>query len=422
MHKSVRLLEHWKSRITRVTLDHLPTIVTVPKISYEVKKPFKKDGTLSYTAEKYCEKTTMEPKDICGPFSRVDFRRVSLDKPKELKDFLLELGWKPELWNYNKEGIKTSPKLSIEDPFEGIQSSLGKLIVKYTQCKQRLAILHGWLNKIREDDRLPSKVVGLAVTSRARHSIIANIPRSNSFFGKQMRKVFIAKEGWMLVGADSVNCQLRMLAARMQDEEYTQRILNEDIHNVHAELVGITRTDAKTLIYATIFGASTAKLSRMLGYDARSVRDRLYSSMPGLRTLLRKKEEEWKGTAKTRMNRWGKLEYYDGYVIGLDGRNIPVNSGHKILMGLLQSDEAILMQYAYNMYHNKLRKAGLEYGIDYGVCCWYHDEITSECKPELAHTIGRMKCEAIKNAGKFLDIPCPMEGEYKVGHNWSEIH
>ena len=109
-------------------------------------------------------------------------------------------------------------------------------------------------------------------------------------------------------------------------------------------------------------------------------------------------------------------------MIGLDGRIILVNSAHKILMGLLQSDEAILMQYAYNLYHAKLNRHGLVYGYDYGVCCWYHDEIDSETQPKYADLLGKLKCDAIEQAGRLLEIACPMQGEYKVGNNWAEIH
>ena len=214
-----------------------------------------------------------------------------------------------------------------------------------------------------------------------------------------------------------------MLAARMGDPEYIYKVCNEDVHTVNMLASGLTdRTDAKTLIYAIIFGASNAKLTRMLGRAAAPIRAALLASIPALRRLLTAIEEEWKATAKTRMNAWGKLEYYDGVISGLDGRPIPINSPHKVLMGALQSDEAILMQYAYNFYHNKRARAGYEAGRDCGTCCWYHDEIQSECRPEIAEHIGRMKCESIVQAGEYLNIPCPMSGSYNVGNNWSETH
>ena len=417
----IHTLDRWMDRIRRVTLPHLPMVV---EPGTPVSRPFKRDGNLSVITKRYCEQSGLDFLHVAGPFSRVDFRPISLDKPGELKDLLLNLGWIPEQWNVSKQtGKKTSPKLSVDDRFEGIDGNLGGLLVKYTQCKQRRAVLDGWSQSLRGDGRLPSRVSGLAVTSRARHSIIANVPRNTSFFGQWLRKCFIAREGWSLVGADAETCQLRMLAARMGDPDYIYSVCNEDVHVVNMEAAEIDdRTDAKTLIYALIFGASNAKLTRMLKKDAAPIRRRLLTNLPALARLMREEEAKWKATAKTRLNRWGKVEYYDGHVIGLDGRCIPVNSPHKILMGLLQSDEAILMQYAYNLFRNKCHRIGFKHGIDFGVCCWYHDELQSESRPELAHILGQLKCDSIVEAGEYLNIACPMSGSYTVGNNWSETH
>ena len=416
----IYMLDRWMEKIRKATFSHLPII---PEPGKPINKPFKRDGNLSVITRRYCEEATLDGESIRGPFNRVSFRRVSLDKPSEIKRLLLDQGWKPELWNHDKEGTKTSPKLSIVDSFEGIEGRFGKLCVKYTQCKQRRAILLGWKERQRDDGRLSARVVGLAVTSRARHSIVANIPRNSSFFGKYLRQVFIAREGWKLVGADAEGCQLRMLAARMGDEEYIHRVCTEKVHEVNRELAALDNTDeSKKLIYSMIFGASTAKLSLDLGKDASKAKSRLLKELPSLPRLIRDETEKFKATARMRHNSWGKMEYYDGYVVGLDGRRIPINSPHKILMGLLQSDEAILMQYAYNLYHSKLNRLGYRYGIDFGVCCWYHDEIQSECRPELADIIGQLKCDSIEEAGRYLEIPCPMSGSYKVGNNWSETH
>ena len=417
---SIAWLSRWMDRIGRVTEPQLPRIV---EVGTELSSPFKRDGNPSKLTEKYCAQAEIATDWIGGPFHRVSFRTVSLDRPSEVKQLLLELGWIPEEWNYDKTGKRTSPKLSVTDSFEGVESRLGKVAAKYTQCKQRRAILLGWQKALRADGRLPSKVSGLAVTSRARHSVIANIPRNTSFFGRQMRRVFVAREGWVLVGADAESCQLRMLAARMGDEEYIRRVCTEDVHSVNQSIAEIDdRTDAKILIYALIFGASNARLTRMLGKEGAPIRAALMNNLPALKQLIREVETLWKATAKTRLNKWGRIEYYDGHVEGLDGRIIPVNSAHKILMGLLQSDEAILMQYAYNLYWNKLLRAGFVSGVDFGVCCWYHDEIQSEARPEIAKEVGRMKCDSIVQAGQYLGIACPMAGSYKIGDNWSETH
>src|SRR5690606_18247130 len=110
-----------------------------------VTKPFKKDGSYTVITQRWMEDAGYSGTDIVGgPFSRVYIRRIDIDSAMELKDFLLALGWKPAQWNTNSEGVKTSPKLSKEDPFEGIQGSVGRLIAKRVLCKHRLSVLEGW--------------------------------------------------------------------------------------------------------------------------------------------------------------------------------------------------------------------------------------------------------------------------------------
>src|SRR5690606_2933909 len=116
---------------------------------------------------------------LAGPFSRVAFRRVDLDSNSEVKNFLLSLGWEPTEWNTNDAGERTSPKLSKDDNFEGIQGSLGKLVAKRIQCRQRRGIIEGWLEVVRPDGRMPSVVSGIASTGRAKHRNIVNVPRAS---------------------------------------------------------------------------------------------------------------------------------------------------------------------------------------------------------------------------------------------------
>lgn len=115
------------------------------------------------------------------------------------------------------------------------------------------------------------------------------------------------------------------------------------------------------------------------------------------------------------------MEYYDGIIIGLDGRPIVVPSEHMILVYLLQSDEAIMMSRAYNTTWRMLSEK-YKFGEDFGVVCFYHDEIDVECREEIADDVRRITEFAIKEAGEFYKIPCPHRGEGKIGKNWYEVH
>ena len=51
-----------------------------------------------------------------------------------------------------------------------------------------------------------------------------------------------------------------------------------------------------------------------------------------------------------------------------------------------------------------------------------HDEWQMEVREDLAENVGRMAVDCIIKAGEYYNLRCPMDGEYKVGGNWSETH
>ena len=115
------------------------------------------------------------------------------------------------------------------------------------------------------------------------------------------------------------------------------------------------------------------------------------------------------------------MEYYDGLVLGLDGRPIKVPSEHQILVYTLQSDEAVMMAAAYNL-ANKRLSLKYEYGKDYGFLCWMHDEYQVECRELIALEVKGICETAIKDAALFFKIPCPHKGEGTIGRNWYQTH
>lgn len=437
--KSLSMLTHWMERIDKALYSYLPIILEVEetKVKGEYKhvtKPFLNSGKYNAHVLKWLDKVGLAPEDkpIGGPHTRVNFRKVSLDKSKEVKDWLLELGWIPDKWNYNDDGQKTSPKLDKDDTFVGVSGTLGSLVVRRVQCKQRRSIIEGWKGVIRADGRIPSVVANLAETGRATHRNIVNVPNGDSFFGKWMRKIFICKKGYKLVGTDSAGCQLRMLAARMGDAEYMETIVNgdkdkgTDMHSVNMRAAGLgNRGQAKTFIYGFLFGAGDAKIGSIVrggSEEGKRLKEQFLNGLPALGALIERLTKEWKKNAKRRPNRWGGTEYYNGHVIGLDGRPIFIDSEHKILVYVLQSDEAIMMSAAYNMCYKRLTSQGYKWGEDWAYVCFYHDEYSIECKEELAEEIKDIAEQCIVDAGKFFKIACPHEGEGQIGNSWWDVH
>lgn len=435
---SIHMLDHWIDRIDSSISNRLKVITVIEEQKdggfYKyVKKPFLKSGELNKHIDTWAFTNLISSYDICGQFSRVSFRKVNLNSNKEVKEFLLGIGWVPTEWNYNDEGKKTSPKLSKGDKFEGIEGSFGRLVVRRVQCRQRKSILTGLLTLIRNDGRMASIVSGLAVTGRAKHRNIVNIPAAHSFFGKWMRQSFICKKGYTLVGTDSAACQIRMLAGRMGDDSYTNAVLNgnskdgTDIHSVNQRAAKLPNRDiAKTFFYGILFGAGDVKTGKIVNGGAKEgkkLKEELFRGLPALAELIDKLTKEWRETAHKRFNkRFNRMEYHDGKVRGLDGRIITIPSEHQILVYVLQSDEAIMMTAAYNFFHKWMERGGYIYGYDYGVVSWYHDEFTVECRKEIAKKVATLAEESIKKAGEYFKIKCPHKGTAKIGKNWYEIH
>ena len=439
MRKCVHQLERWIDRIDRSIHNHLPTVLVVDETKSKgeygyIKKPFLKSGKYSESVCNWYLSTGIDERSVHvgGCFSRISFRKTNLNSGEETKEFLLELGWEPKEWNTNDNGERTSPKLNKDDPFNGINGALGRLVAKRVQCRQRKGIIEGLLEIVRPDGAIASSVANLAETGRATHRGIVNIPGAKSFYGKQMRQTFVARASKVLVGTDSDSCQLRMLAARMGDVAYTDAILNgkkengTDLHSVNMRAAGLaSRDDAKTFLYGILFGAGDAKTGKIVRGSAekgKALKEKFFAGLPALKDLIDKLTEEWRGNAKQRFNpKFNRMEYYDGWVVGLDGRPIYIASEHAILVYVLQSDEAIMMTKAYNLLWERL-SAKYEFPRQFGVVCFYHDEVTVECDEDIAEDVKAISEQCIVDAAKFYNIACPHIGDGKIGRNWWDIH
>lgn len=437
MLRCISTLDRWIERIDSVVVGSLPLVIDIEEDKKNeeynyLRKPFLKSGGYSGNAVKYFGENGIEIREnqLAGPFSRITIRTVNLNSNDETKEFLLAQGWQPEEWNTNDDGERTSAVMSHDDEFEGIQGSLGRLIAKRVQCRHRRSQIQGWMEHIRPDGRIGAAIGGIANTGRLRHKTIVNVPSptTKSFFAKWMRKCFIAKEGWVLVGTDSKSNQVRQLAARLDDPAFTEFVLSgQDIHERNRLLSGVaTRTIAKNLYYGTVFGAGDKKIGTYVAggsKQGKELREKFFEALPTLPAWLERERQNWRATAQQFYNeQWNKVEYRNGYIRGLDGRPILVEFEKDILVYYLQSDEAIQMAAAYCVLHKWLERAGYKWGLDYGFVIWMHDEWQIECRKEIANEVVKLSNEAIAWAGRYFNIKCPHEGESKVGINWTETH
>ncbi len=439
MNRSVTLLTHWMNRIERIVVPTLPGVKVVAKPLSWHEEPFKRDGNYKAVTEKWLAANGFDPAErpLLGPISLVHYRDMDLGKRDEVVAYLLSSGWRPRAWNSDKEGKRTSPKLNADDPLEGLNNRPALLISKYIQCRHRRSQIEGWFKRVDTDGRLRQSITGIATTGRLKHSGIVNVPGARSFFGKAMRKCFIAPQGYVIVGTDAAGCQNRMLAARVGSPEFTETLVNGDkskgtsIHQVNQKAIKdvagieVGYGQAKALNYAFLFGASNNKLGTMVNRSADAgeiIRKALLGVAPGFKDLLSSLTTEWRSEAKHDKNKWGKPSYSMGKIRGLDGRPILVESEHQILNYALQSDEAIMMQVALLFLYKACTQRGWVFGEDYAFLANVHDEFQSEVREEIAEEFAEVSAESIKRSGEYFQIGCPQEGDSAIGKTWADTH
>lgn len=459
MLRMINLTSHWIRKISDVLSQSLPFTYDSKdakeqkkgKATY-CKKPFKINGQYVSAVVKWMEANGYKGDEVVGPYSRLVFRRMNPLSADEMKTWLISMGWEPLEWNYKKgkdgwpvkvngQKVKTSPVLNGKDPFKGVNGQLGRIASRMFQCKHRRSLVEGLIKLIRTDGRISQRILQVTTTYRMIHNGIVNIPGGKKFMGKHMRKMFISKQGFSIVGTDSAGCQNRMKAARVGDPSYTKTLLEgtkEDKTSIHhlnsANLLAAglpvsldddaRYSQAKNLDYGMAFGSMDKGLGAQLGGDAKlgaKIREVLLSVAPGLSKLVEDLANEWRSTAKKR-KKWGRVEYYDGTVVGLDGRPVHIKNEKDVLVFFLQSDESIMMSKALCILFELCEEEGWVHGVDWGLCAWVHDEFQAEVRDDLITRYRKISEDSIRLAGEFYKISVPHEGESAVGHSWWETH
>ena len=146
---------------------------------------------------------------------------------------------------------------------------------------------------VREDGRIEATCNPCGCnTGRARHKGIVNVPRTTTEFGKEMRSVFGAPEGYWMLGYDASGLELRCLAHYMEDPDYIHQVLHGDIHTINMIAAGLPdREMAMTFIYALIYGAGDLKIGRIVGGNSttgKELRYKFYKAIPALDVLHRR--------------------------------------------------------------------------------------------------------------------------------------
>jgi DNA polymerase I-like protein with 3'-5' exonuclease and polymerase domains len=360
-----------------------------------------------YEVERISEKTgkVLKPEVVVfNPASR-----------QQIAEKLIGLGWKPKKFTEPTANYPQGQAIVDEAVLMSLKYPIAQLIAEYMMLGKRIAQIESWLEVVGADGRVHGRVItNGAVTGRMTHMKpnMAQIPNSGSPYGPECRQCWTVEEGNVLVGADASGLELRMLAHYMKDEKYVKTVTEgsskdgTDVHTVNQKAAGLqTRDQAKTFIYAFLYGAGPAKIGSIVGGSASAGQKLIDAFLKGTPSLQRLRD---------------KVSVYasKGYVPGLDGRKIWVRSEHAALNSLLQGAGAIVMKKALVIFNDKIKANKWDVKLVANV----HDEIQFECSPEIANVAGESCVQSIKEAGIAYNLRCPLDGEYKVGRTWRDTH
>jgi len=395
-----------------------PLPVWIPLVHPE-DKCTNKDGSISKRYQAQLDKGAHYDVDdneesIWGYYEYPEF---NLGSRQQIAKYLQHFGWKPKKFT-DKGNVIVDEKI-----LKSVNIPEAKLIVDYLTITKRIAMVKSWVEAINDKTgRVHGSVNPCgAVTGRMTHSKpnCAQVPATRhdkktgevlwgfaGGYGADCRDLWIVPKGYSLVGIDASGLELRMLAHYMNDDKYTKEILTGDIHTANQKSAGLqTRDQAKTFIYAFLYGAGDAKIGEVSNGGAkhgRMLKKNFLDNTPALKLL---REKVTQSSEK-------------GWVTGLDGRKLHIRSQHSALNTLLQSAGAVIMKKALVL----LDTYATQYKIDYKFVLNVHDEFQCEVRDDQADFFGGLAVGAIVQAGKSFNLNCPLDGEYKVGKTWQQTH
>lgn len=253
---------------------------------------------------------------------------------------------------------------------------------------------------------------------------IQNIPVRRDF-GKEIRKGFIAGEGYTLLSADYSQIELRLLAHFSGDANLTGAFeKGEDIHRHTASVVfGIPeqkvsekqRRMAKVVNYGLIYGMSDYGLSQRFDIvleEASQFIESYYGLYPGVAAWREEavRSAEEKGYAETLFKRRRPLP-------DLHGRNHALREFSKraAINTPIQGTAADLIKIAMINVDRELTRAGFKQGLLLSI----HDELLFEIENERIREASTIIKDCMENA---IQIRVPVEVFIGLGRNWAEAH
>ena len=348
----------------------------------------------------------------------------NIQSPKQLGSVLFERLMLPA-GKKTKTGWSTNA--AVLDKLRGKHPIVEQILDYRTLTKLKSTYADGLLKEISADGRIHTNFQ-MTVTATGRLSStepnLQNIPVRREL-GAQIRKMFVASPGKVLVDADYSQIELRLLAHIANDETMIAAFRSgEDIHAVTAsqvfgvplaEVTPLQRSHAKAVNFGIVYGISAFSLAQDIGVfqsEAKAYMDSYFAKYHGVRAYMTRVVEQAKA---------------DGYVTTLFGRrrdlpelkssNFNLRSfGERVALNMpIQGTAADIIKAAMVRVDARMRAEHLQARLLLQV----HDELIVECPAEEAETVRAILTEEMEHV---VDYRVPLLVDAKIGASWAEAH
>lgn len=447
--------DFFKHPRTGVDLPKYPRVI-YPKVGTVFLKPKNKAQRLGLEP---CEKSSSDL--MAGaPYTPIEYVEFNPGSGDHLAKVLMDRGWEPTEFTETgkpKCDDEALEHVRLDDPEA---QACVELVREYLVVQKRIGQAaegkNAWLKLVGPDGRMHGSINPCgAVTGRATHSSpnMAQVPANGAPWGEICRSAFGAQwnknagksDPWIQVGVDASGLELRCLgnrAAPFDGGEYAKTVVEGDIHWANAVNAGLApnvkrdkdshdhdafRNNAKTFIYAFLYGAGAAKIGLIVGggkKEGSALMKKFIEGTPAIKDLREAVQNtlisESKWVDGENIVKWKRR-----WLKGLDGRRIHIRSPHSALNALLQGDGAVVCKHWIVETERMLEEAGYVHGWegDFAYMAWVHDELQIACRTqEIAEEVVKIAQLAMRKVGEFYNFKCVLDTEGKIGPTWKECH
>lgn len=347
-------------------------------------------------------------------------RPFNIGSPLQRVAKLTAMGWEPD--EFTPTGLPKPTEKSLAEFAESSGIPEAALLTKWLSINGRGNMVNNWLENWNEQDSCMHGDLFVANTLRLRHSNpnSGNIPGVRTYkdsdgvehvlygeagyFTYEARDLWTARPRRVLVGTDAAGLELRMLAHYLKRPSFNEQVLSGDPHQYNADLAGVSRPRAKTLLYAIQYGAQANKVASIIKgtkKEGAALREQFLERL-GLKGVM---DEAIR-------------EQVAGRVWLVDGAGLVCPSPHSALNYKLQGGGARVMAQAAIFLERYIRSDGLD-SLKVGDI---HDEWQYDVDPRDSRRHAERSVQSIREAGEELNLTIPLGGTAKEGLTWAQTH